>query len=274
MKITPNLSVAILWAALPACMLGAQEFNASRSSVSQPRPTAIRELELQPQRILAFSLLVAPVSAFRNDRQDLSKYREFQFGMNLQDVAALAKLKPTDARVIHQRPAVIEELEWQLPRSYISSPQTDPVKEVLFTFYNGQLFRMVINYDRDRTAGMTDADMIDAISTKYGTATRPVANIVLFSSFHVYDDSEAVIARWENPEYSFNLFRSSYESNLGMLVISKRLDALAQAAIAEAVRLDEQEAPAREIERKKKQDADDRAEQEKARLANKHNFRP
>jgi hypothetical protein len=38
-----------------------------------------------------------------------------------------------------------------------------------------------------------------------------------------------------------------------MLVLSKRLDALARAAIVEAIRLDEPEAPQREIQRQKKQ---------------------
>ena len=81
-------------------------------------------------------------------------------------------------------------------------------------------------------------------------------------------------ARWEDSQYSFNLFRSSYQPTFGMVGFSKRLDTLARIGIAEAIRLDEQEAPRREIDRQKKQDAEDRAEQEKARLANKPNFRP
>jgi hypothetical protein len=59
-----------------------------------------------------------------------------------------------------------------------------------------------------------------------------------------------------------------------MLVLAKRLDGLAQSAITEANRLDEQEAPQREAERQNKQDGEDRAAQEKARLANKEVFRP
>jgi beta-xylosidase len=55
---------------------------------------------------------------------------------------------------------------------------------------------------------------------------------------------------------------------------SKRLDALARAAIAESVRLDDQEAPQRETERQKKKDEENRVRQEKARQANKAPFRP
>ncbi len=45
--------------------------------------------------------------------QDLSRYREFQFGMNLLAVAKQSDVKPSDAKVIHQRPAMIQELEWR-----------------------------------------------------------------------------------------------------------------------------------------------------------------
>ena len=53
---------------------------------------------------------------------------------------------------------------------------------------------------------------------------------------------------------------------------SKRLDGLARTAIVEAIQLDEQEAPQREIDRQKKQDGENRAAQEQARLVNKANF--
>jgi hypothetical protein len=59
-----------------------------------------------------------------------------------------------------------------------------------------------------------------------------------------------------------------------MVIYSKRLDALARAAIAEAVRLDDQEAPQREAARQNKKDKENRARQEKARQANKAPFRP
>lgn len=102
----------------------------------------------------------------------------------------------------------------------------------------------------------------------------PAAKIIFFSSSQVYNDSEKIVARWEDAQYPFTLFRSSYQPTFGMVVFSKRLDAVARAAIVEAIRLDEQEAPQREIERQKEEAAKDRAGQEKARLANKPNFRP
>jgi len=225
-------------------------------------------------RSLMISISLAALSMPLIYAQDLSKYREFQLGMDLSAVAKQVGMKPSEARVIHKRPAVIQELEWRAQSSSGSLPQTDPVREVLFGFYNGQLYRIVVTYDRDRTEGLTDEDIIDAISAKYGKPTMPVAKIISSSSSQVYSDSEKVIARWEDPQYSLNLFHFSYQSTLGLLVFSKRLDTLAQVAIVEAIRLNEQEAPQREIERQKKQDEEKRAAGQKARPANKANFRP
>jgi hypothetical protein len=59
-----------------------------------------------------------------------------------------------------------------------------------------------------------------------------------------------------------------------MVLYSKRLDALAQASIVLAVRLEAQEAPQREIERKRQRQEDDRLALEKARSDNRPNFRP
>ena len=72
-------------------------------------------------RNLAISIFWVALSTALIHAQDLSRYREFQFGMNLIAVAKQADVKTSDARVIHQRPAVIQELEWR-PRSLAGSP--------------------------------------------------------------------------------------------------------------------------------------------------------
>ena len=222
--------------------------------------------------VISVSLAVLPMPLIY--AQDLSSYRGFQLGMNLQAVAKQANVKPSEAKVLYQRPAVIQELEWRPQSFYSSSAQGDPVKEVLFGFYNGELYRIVVNYDQQRTEGLTDQDLIEGISAKYGTPTTPVAKIISASPSQVYSDSEKVIARWEDSQSSINLFRFSYGSAPGMLVFSKRLDALAQVAIVQAIRLNDQEAPQREIERLKKQEEEKNAAGQKARPVNKENFRP
>jgi len=245
-----------------------------RHKVIVTQPLAILELESQPRRIPDGWLQAAAFSAAAMGALDLSRYREFQFGETLPALAKQAGLELSDAKLIHERPAVMQELEWSTWLSGSSSPQTDPVRTILFSFYNGELFRIVVNYDRGETEGLTTEDMIEAISAKYGTATKPISSEIAFSSTQVYNDGEHIIARWEDAQYSFNLYRSIYQPTFGMIAFSKKLDALARSATAEAIRLDAQEAPQREIERQKKQDEANRAEQEKARLANKLNFRP
>lgn len=224
-------------------------------------------------RSLAISISCALLSAHFLYAQDLSRYREFQFGTNLPTIAKQAGLEPSDAKVLHQRPALIQELIWQAPFSLKSSRQADPVWTTRFSFYNGELFRIVVNYNQNKTKGLTTEDMVEALSATYGTATKPAAEIT-FSLSGAYNDNQVVIARWEDSQYSFSLFRSSYQPAFGMIAFSKRLDSLARTATIEAIRLDEQEAPQREIERQKKQDDENRSAQEKARLVNKPQFRP
>src|SRR5688572_23314583 len=81
--------------------------------------------------------------------QDLSQYRKLQFGMNLLSVAQQTGTKASAARTIHQRPALIQELEWR-PQHLIGDPsrKTDPVRDLLLSFYSDELFRIVVNYDR------------------------------------------------------------------------------------------------------------------------------
>lgn len=205
--------------------------------------------------------------------QDLSSYREFQLGTNLPVIAKQAGLETSAAKVIHERPALIQELTWHSPLSFGSSPQTDSVKTTVFTFYNGQLSRLVISYDPNKTKGLTDEDLVEAISAKYGTGIRPAAEKTVSSS-QEYNNNERVIAVWEDSQYAFTLFRSPYQAAYGVIGVSKQLDSVAQAAKAEAIRLDQQEAPARETKRRQKLDGDERASQERARIENKPTFRP
>jgi hypothetical protein len=165
-------------------------------------------------------------------------------------------------------------MEWRPQVAYSTSTQQDPVKEVLLGFYNGELYRMVVNYDQVRTEGLTDADLVEVISAKYGTPTTPAEKVTSSSPSQVYGDRQEVIARWEDPQYSYSLYRSSYGATPGLLVFSKRLEALAQVAIIEAIRLNNQEAPQREVDRQKKQDDEKLAAGQKVRPVNKANFRP
>jgi len=149
----------------------------------------------------------------------------------------------------------------------------DSVKKVIFTFYNDQLSRIVVSYDRDRTEGLTADDLIEAVSAMYGMTAVPVrgstSDVIPPSS-----SQDKFVALWEDPQYSVTLFRSSYLSTFGMVLLSRRLDGLATLARAEAILQDDREAPQREIERQQQLTPDSRLRQESARRANKSGFKP
>ena len=269
-----RLVVSVLGTVLLAApMIGSQDIRTSKAKGIVIQPLPVQALGFQSRQHLDDVWQAVPVWVPAMGAPDLSRYRGFQFGETLPAVAKQAGLDVSEAKLIHARPAVIQELEWAIWLSSGSSPQTDPVRTILFSFYNGELFRVLISYDRDETKGLTAEDLTEAISAQYGPATKPANIEIVFPSTQVYNDSEAIIARWEDSRYSFNLYCSTYQSTFGMIAFSKSLDALARTATAEAIRLDAVEAPQREIQRQNQEDEKNRETLEKARQVNKNKFR-
>jgi hypothetical protein len=239
------------------------------------RRSSKKAIDMKRTRTLALVALGLVLFARPLPGQDRSRYRDFQLGSDLAAVSALAAVPASEAKIVHQRPAVMQELEWR-PRYFATgsaAPQNDPVRQIVFSFYDDQLCKMVVDYDHDRTAGMTDADMIDALSTAYGPVLKPASKKTRAAA-QLEEASGTPVARWGDADYSVVLYRSSYASGFQIVVTSPRLEALARTADARAIRLDEREAPQREIARQRKEVEDTRLSEEKARLANKAAFRP
>ena len=129
--------------------------------------------------------------------QDLSRYRSFQFGEDLTAVAKQAGIDPSEAKLLHSRPALMQELTWR-PQPLGSSTRTEPVKEVVFSFFNGELYRISVSYDRRETEGLTADDLVGAISATYGVSTRPAAPPAALAP--TYGERENVLAQWQNSE--------------------------------------------------------------------------
>lgn len=199
---------------------------------------------------------------------DLSAYRGFPLGMGLNAAVKHSGMDPSEVTVIQERPARMQELVWHPDRFSRAAAESDPVEKVIFSFYQGQLFRMSVDYDADKTTGMTTQDLIDGISAQYGLAEKPGGTAALKSYFSA--DLVPVLARWEDAQYSWNLVQIPYASRLTLLIFSKSLNALAETAVAEGVRRDEQEAP----QRQKAQEQKAQTQLDKTRLVNKANFRP
>ena len=227
------------------------------------------------RRALAIGALGFLLSAPLVHSQDRARYRDFQLGGDLSSVSVLTGVAGSEAKAIHLRPALMQQLEWRRPyaASEPAGSSPDPVKQIVFSFYNDQLSKLVVDYEHDRTAGMTDADLIDAISTEYGERLKPGAPSGRRVVTRVEEESGTAVARWAGADYSVVLYRV-YSSDFRLIVASPRLEALARTAVVQAIRLDDREAPQREIARQKKETEDARASQEKSRIANKAAFRP
>ncbi len=209
--------------------------------------------------------------------QDFGRYREFELGSAVAAVSMLTSVAESELKPIHQRPAVIEELTWR-PRygaGRLPDGERESVEQMVFDFYDGRLFRMTVDYDRKQTEGLTDADMIEAISTLYGSPVKPVAprgRQLAATSGH---DLGTRLAEWGNESHSVALYRrSTYAINFTLVMTAEPDAALARAAASRAAVLDAREAPQREADRQKKETDDRRAAEEKARLTNKPIFRP
>ena len=201
--------------------------------------------------------------------QDLSRYRKFSLGTSLADLSKQVGPYSHETTLAHQRPAVIQEVTfWPLSRSR-SAVGLEPVSQILFNFYNGELYRILVTYDRDALQGLTDDDMVKAISARYGTATRYYPEIN-FPTDRAYAPTQEVIARWQDTQSSVDLVRSSLSDGFELLIFSKQVNAQAEDAIAESVKLDVQEAPQMEFDRQQKEAND----LEVAREKNKKVFRP
>jgi hypothetical protein len=203
---------------------------------------------MKMMRRVGISLVMILLSAPLVRGQDLSKYRDFSLGMSLAELSSQVDLRPLQTKLIQKHPAVLQELTCWPGGSSDYSRQTDSVWQIFFSFYKGELFRILVTYDQHAIHGLTAEDMVQAISTKYGTPARSVGAIS-FPTNELYSSTEKVIARWEDSQYSINLVRSRFLNSFSLVMFSKRLDAQAEAAIAKSLKMEGQEDPQKEINR-------------------------
>jgi hypothetical protein len=212
---------------------------------------------------LALTLLSVPVV----HAQDLSKYRQFSLGASLAEVSKEIDQRPGEASVIQQSPAAIQQMEWW-PVALNVLTKSEPVQKVTFSFYNHTLYKIAVTYDDDATAGLTVSDMLRAISASYGPVTGAATETDSHSNT-TYGATETV-GQWEDAKYSITLLRESVLNAFQLVVLTKQLNAEAEASIVEAAEQNRADAPQREIARGKKA-ADDLETQ---RQANLKAFRP
>ena len=221
-------------------------------------------------RARVFCIAVALiVSSQVGSAQDLSRYRAYVLGSSLDSVLGASALRAADAKTLHERPAKIQELEW---RARLSSRDelADPVRGAVFSFCDDALYQVVVSYDLDRTDGLSNSDIIAALTVSYGA---PVLRSVHNRPLDAPPDT-VVLAQWDRAASSLTLLRGVYSAEFQLILTAKALSTRARSAIREAGRLDAIEAPRRELEQRKKDAAVAAAERDKIRAANRTAFRP
>src|SRR4029077_16160506 len=138
-------------------------------------------------------------------------------------------------------PAVIQELTYWPTGNSQNPGQEESVSQILFSFYNSTLSKLAVTYDTDATEAMTDDDMVEAISSRYGTANRSYPEIALPNS-DTYRMSETVVARWQDADISVTLIRSEGLKTFALIVVSKKMDQEATSAIADSLKLETDQA--------------------------------
>ena len=220
--------------------------------------------------VIAVGLILGGNLAFA---QDLSRYRAYVLESSLDAVVQASGARAADAKTLHERPARIQQLEWRAPYGDFRNRLADPVREMTFTFYNDALYQVIVNYDRDRTEGLTNRDIIDALATAYGAPTLASARTRTSPPVEAFPDS-IVVARWEHADSLLTLTRGSDTPEFQLILVSKSLSARARTAVREAGRLDAIEAPQREAAQRKQEAGEASAARDKTRIANKAAFRP
>ena len=181
-------------------------------------------------RRVVLTLLFSAMSASQLGAQGPPLYRTYQMG---DDVVAISRQLGVPAPAGTLMPpglGALVELRWR--SQYVRrgvAPSSDPVASLVFSFFENQLFRIVIDYSPDRTEGMTEADVVAAVSKIYGAPakrTHPPSPVGLRPQRPV----DNVVAQWTDGEYQVALLAVRDQSTFRMIVASAALEALARAA--------------------------------------------
>lgn len=199
--------------------------------------------------------------------QDLSRYRDYVLGSPLADVTAAAGRLASDIKTSHERPALVQELEWRAPYKRASDTDADPVEAITFGFIAGRLYQLDVTYSRALTKGMTPRDLVSALTIAYGVPAH-VAKMSARAAMSPALDT-LVLARWKDAQADITLIRGPFD-DIQLIIRSRELGAQAAAGIQAALVIDAAEAPLRRQQALEVETADALAE----RTRNKTGFKP
>ena len=163
--------------------------------------------------------------------QEVSGYRAYALASSVDAVLIESGSSAADVRVLHDRPAMIQELDWRA--RYARNKFADPVRSIIFSFCDNALYQVVVSYDTARTEGLDNSDVIGALTATYGTAGPASAHN---RPLEAAADT-VILAQWDRAGSSLTLLRGVYSAEFQLLLTSKVLGTRARGAIREAGRL-------------------------------------
>jgi hypothetical protein len=160
--------------------------------------------------------------------QPRTDYRTYRMG---DDVMAIARqiVLPGPAATARRVRGPVLELSWRVQYVRGGTLSNDPVVLLVFSFYDDRLFQIVIDYSPARTDGMTEADMVAAVSRVYGAPakrTDPPSPVGLDPQRR----TDSVVAQWTNGELRVALLSIRDQTAFRMIVESIPLEGLASVA--------------------------------------------
>jgi hypothetical protein len=218
---------------------------------------------------LCTSLFALPTLAAESA---LSSYRGLVLGETVRATLDRLQLGAAEVKVVYERPSLVQELTWR-PYRFVSGSTIAPdaLAEVVLTFHLDRLVRIVVTYDRDRTEGLTNADLHEALSREYGASlllATPTQTAVLAPG------RTETVGQWQDATTSLVLQRERYPHRLGLTITSIEADRAMLTAKAQGLRLYTSEAPTRELARQSAEAETARARDERVRRDNKATFKP
>jgi hypothetical protein len=195
-------------------------------------------------------------------------------GDSVTAVVASLDLTAADIATVHVRPSLIQQLTWRPNQSFTGrTAKPDAMAEMVLTFHLGRLARLVATYDRDRTEGLTDADLTDSFTAIYGPSMLVPTPIATRAGAKSSGQPE-ILGQWGDGETLVVLWREVYPPRVKLTVSSIAGNRLLQDAIASSVRLDAVEAPTRDMVRRASDELTRHRRAEQSRVDNKAAFKP
>ena len=217
---------------------------------------------------LAVAFIVFVSTPLYGDGQ-WARYRSVMLGDSVATAIERLQIVEPTIKVLYERPALVQELTWR-PHRFISglANTSDPLGELVLTFMDGRLVRMTATYDRDRTEGLSDADLIELLGTTYG-----LARLESRSTGVARAEPRRTIGSWGDDDALVRLWSEEHPRRVGLTITSAG-DVELQTALINGRDAERDAAPQRELARQAAAAAALKERQEKTRLANKANFKP